>query len=179
MKIIFFCLLLGTTLGALGKDLTIKEFEEKFHQKFANPKDEADAAKNLAKNEAEIDEENEKYAKGEANFEEELEPWDDLSDEEMIKEKTGLIDSKEERSNPMRFRTGLLVIPKHERVNTPEERAFLDEMYAKYDRQDLPQAWDSRAKGKESNLVATKKDIFAVDCQCFSSPDNLSINYNV
>ena len=43
MKIIFFCLLLGTTLGAPGKDLTIKEFEEKFHQKFADPKDEADA----------------------------------------------------------------------------------------------------------------------------------------
>ena len=155
MKIIFFCLLLGTTLGALGKDLTIKEFEEKFHQKFANPKDEADAAKNLAKAEAEIDEENEKYAKGEANFEEKLEPWDDLSDEEILKEKTGLLNSKEERSNPMRFRTGLLVKPKHERVNTPEERAFLDEIYAKYDRDDLPQAWDSRAKGKESNLVAT------------------------
>ena len=148
MKIIFFCLLLGTTLGAPGKDLTIKEFEEKFHQKFADPKDEADAAKNLAKMEAQIDEQNEKYAKGEANFEEELEPWDDLSDKEMIKEKTGLIDSKEERSNPMRFRTGLLVIPKHERVNTPEERAFLDEIYAKYDRGSIPKSWDSRAKGK-------------------------------
>ena len=78
-----------------------------------------------------------------------------LSDEEILKEKTGLIDSKEERSNPMRFRTGLLVRPKHERVNTPEERAFLDEIYAKYDRDNLPQVWDSRAKGKESNLVAT------------------------
>ena len=157
MKIIFFCLLLGTTLGAPGKDLTIKEFEEKFHQKFADPKDEADAAKNLAKMEAQIDEQNEKYAKGEANFEEELEPWDDLSDKEMIKEKTGLTDSKEERSNPMRFRTGLLVIPKHERVNTPEERAFLDEIYAKYDRDNLPQVWDSRAKGKESKLLIQLK----------------------
>ena len=157
MKIIVFCLLLGTTLGTPEKDLSIKEFEEKFHQKFASPKDEADAAENLAKNEAEIDEENEKYAKGEANFEEELEPWDDLSDEEILKEKTGLIDSKEERSNPMRFRTGLLVRPKHERVNTPEERAFLDEIYAKYDRDDLPQAWDSRAKGKESKLLIQLK----------------------
>ena len=133
MKIIFFCLLLGTTLGALGKDLTIKEFEEKFHQKFANPKDEADAAENLAKAEAEIDEENEKYAKGEANFEEKLEPWDDLSDDELLKEMTGLTTSEEDRLNPMRFRTGLLVRPKHERVNTPEERAFLDEIYSKYE----------------------------------------------
>ena len=48
MKIIVLCLLLGTTLGAPEKDLTIKEFEEKFHQKFADPKDEADAAKELA-----------------------------------------------------------------------------------------------------------------------------------
>ena len=133
MKIILFCLLLGTTLGALGKDLTIKEFEEKFHQKFANPKDEADAAKSLAKAEAEIDEENEKYAKGEANFEEKLEPWDDLSDDELLKEMTGLTTSEEDRLNPMRFRTGLLVRPKHERVNTPEERAFLDEIYSKYE----------------------------------------------
>ena len=156
MKIIVFCLLLGTTLGSPEKDLSIKEFEEKFHQKFASPKDEADAAENLAKNEAGIDEENEKYAKGEANFEEELEPWDDLSDEEILKEKTGLAPEggliNWGRSNPMRFRTGLLVKPEHERVNTPEEKAFLDEIYAKYDRDDLPQAWDSRAKGNEFSL---------------------------
>ena len=150
MKIIFFCLLLGTTLGALGKDLTIKEFEEKFHQKFANPKDEADAAENLAKAEAEIDEENEKYAKGEANFEEKLEPWDDLSDDELLKKMTGLTTSEEDRLNPMRFRTGLLVRPKHERVNTPEERAFLDEIYSKYNRASIPNFWDSRAKGNHS-----------------------------
>ena len=146
MKFIFFCLLLGTTLGAPGKDLTIKEFEEKFHQKFADPKDEADAAKNLAKMEAQIDEQNEKYAKGEANFEEELEPWDDLSEAEELMEKTGLDTSEAERSNPI-FRTGLLVTPKHERVNTPEEKAFLDEIYAKYDRGSIPNSWDSRAKG--------------------------------
>ena len=97
--------------------------------------------------EAEIDEQNEKYAKGEANFEEELEPWDDLSEAELLKEKTGLTTSEEERSNPMRFRTGLLVKPKHERINTPEEKAFLDEIYAKYDRGSIPNSWDSRAKG--------------------------------
>ena len=54
----------------------------------------------------------------------------------------------EERSYT-KFRTGLLVTPKHERVNTPEERAFLDEIYAKYDRDNLPNSWDSRAKGNE------------------------------
>ena len=73
-----------------------------------------------------------------------------LSDEEILKEKTGLIDSKEERSNPMRFRTGLLVKPEHERVNTPEEKAFLDEIYAKYDRGSIPNSWDSRAKGNDA-----------------------------
>ena len=95
--------------------------------------------------EAEIDEQNEKFAKGEANFEEELEPWDDLSEDEIIKEKTGL-EEGEERFNPMR--TGLLVKPEHERVNTPEERAFLDEIYAKHDRTSIPKFWDSRTKGK-------------------------------
>ena len=147
MKIIVFCLLLGTTLGVPEKDLSIKEFEEKFHQKFASAKDEANAAQELAKREAEIDEQNEKYAKGEANFEEEIEPWDDLSDDELLKEMTGLTTSEEDRLNPIRFRTGLLVRPKHERVNTPEERAFLDEIYSKYDRASIPNFWDSRAKG--------------------------------
>jgi len=144
MKIIVLCLLLGTAIGAPEKDLTIQEFEEKFHQKFADPKDEADAAEELAKREAEIDEQNEKFANGEANFDEELEPWDDLSEDEIIKEKTGL-EEGEERFNPMR--TGLLMKPEHERVNTPEERAFLDEIYAKYDRDSIPASWDSRAKG--------------------------------
>ena len=148
MKIIIVhCLLLGATLGAPEKDLSIKEFEEKFHQKFASAKDEANAAQELAKREAEIDEQNEKYAKGEANFEEEIEPWDDLSDDELLKEMTGLTTSEEDRLNPIRFRTGLLVRPKHERVNTPEERAFLDEIYSKYDRASIPNFWDSRAKG--------------------------------
>ena len=151
MKIIVLCILLGTSIGAPPeKDLSLKEFEEKFHQKFASPKDEAAAAKELARREAQIDEENEKYAKGEANFEEELEPWDVFSEDEVLKEKTGLTTSEEERSNPMRFGTGLLVKPKHERVNTPEERAFLDEIYAKYDRESIPKSWDSRAKGNES-----------------------------
>ena len=150
MKIIVFCLLLGTTLGSPEKDLSIKEFEEKFHQKFADPKDEADAAKELAKREAEIDDQNEKYANGQANFEEELQPWDDLSDDQIIKEKTGLSTPGDERFNSLR--TGLLMKPKHERVNTPEERAFLDEIYAKYDRDSIPNSWDSRAKGNEFSL---------------------------
>ena len=149
MKIIFFCLLLGTTLGAPGKDLTIKEFEEKFHQKFADPKDEDSAAAELAKQEAAIDEENEKYENGKANFEEELEPWDDLPKDVFEKEKEGLIPEGEDRFIPMSqlHGKGLVITPEHERVNTPEERAFLDEIYAKYDRASIPKGWNSKAKG--------------------------------
>ena len=46
----------------------------------------------------------------------------------------------------------------YEFMTPPQSKtvAFLDEIYAKYDRDNLPQVWDSRAKGKESNLVATK-----------------------
>merc|ERR1719510_1771120 len=42
---------------------------------------------------------------------------------------------------------GLIVTPEHERINTPEEMAFFDEIYAKYDRESMPATWDSRAKG--------------------------------
>ena len=42
---------------------------------------------------------------------------------------------------------GKLRTPEHEKVNTPEELAFLEDLYSKYDRAALPASWDSRSKG--------------------------------
>ena len=52
---------------------------------------EKDAADILEKDEAQIDEENEKFEKGEANFSEKLQPWSDEPKEEFEKEKEGVI----------------------------------------------------------------------------------------
>ena len=53
-----------------GKDLSEKEFEKEYHELFDNPEDEAKAAAELAKEEQEIDYENELYDEGKANFKE-------------------------------------------------------------------------------------------------------------
>ena len=55
MKGFLFCILLSTVRGLPSKnDLTEKEFEKKFHKHYENPEDEAKAAAELAKEEAEI-----------------------------------------------------------------------------------------------------------------------------
>ena len=93
MKVIFLGLLfIGIALGAPSKDdLTIKEFEAKYHDFFEDPEKEKEAADQLAKEEEDIDKENELFAEGKAHFSEQLQPWDILSKEEFEKEKEGLL----------------------------------------------------------------------------------------
>ena len=54
----------------LSSAMNIKEFEEKYHQHFANPEEEAKAAATLAINEAQINKQHEEYVQGKANFDE-------------------------------------------------------------------------------------------------------------
>ena len=123
------------------KDPTEKEFEEEFHKAYLSKEDEAKAEENLKKAEAAIDEENEKFAKGEANFEEQLEPWDDLSPEEFEKEMTGAL--------PEEGRGLGIIYDPSTMFNTAEDQATLDEFYARFDmeRGALPASFDSRVYG--------------------------------
>ena len=50
--------------------MTEKEFEKQFNELFDNPEDEAKAAAQLAKEEAEIDKENQLFAEGKAHYKE-------------------------------------------------------------------------------------------------------------
>ena len=142
MKVIILCLLLGTTLGAPGGP-TFQEFEEEQHEKFMDPEEEAVAAEEFAKHEAQVEENNADYEAGNSNFMEEVEPWDDETIEQFEEDNTGLIpiDDTVERG------LGLILTPEHERINTPEEIAYFDELVAKYVRAGVPDTWDSRAKG--------------------------------
>ena len=54
----------------LASAMDIKEFEEKYHEKFADPEEEAKAAATLAINEAQINKQHEEYVQGKANFDE-------------------------------------------------------------------------------------------------------------
>ena len=64
-----FVIFLGLIIG-LASAMNIKEFEEKYHDVFANPEEEAKAAEALAKHEAHINKQHEKFIKGKANFDE-------------------------------------------------------------------------------------------------------------
>merc|ERR1712241_328899 len=165
MKVIILCLLLGTTLGAPGGP-TFEEFEETLHEVFLDPKEEAAAKEEFAKHEAQVEENNADYEAGNSNFKEEVEPWDDESDEEFQKEKEGLIIDDMTRTIPEGRGMGLIDTPEHEKVNTPEEIAFFEEIYAKYDRASIPATWDSRAKGWVS---AVKNQGACGSCAAFAA----------
>ena len=53
---------------ALASAMDIKQFEGKYHEEFATREEEAEAAKVLAKNDAQIDLQNTLYSAGLANF---------------------------------------------------------------------------------------------------------------
>jgi hypothetical protein len=131
MRIVILCLLIARNcLGTEQFNLTIKEFEQKFHKSYGTLEEEEAAAKNLAAHEAKIKEQNEKFVKGEASFDEAVYSWDDLSDEDFLKQMLGLI-----------------LPPDDERVNTPEVLAHFDNLHKMYNRQELPDFWDSRDPG--------------------------------
>merc|ERR1719273_496464 len=89
---------------------SIEKFEEEFGQKFANKTEEEEAAKELAKEEDSIEENNEKYEKGESMFKEGLWAGSDLTKEQMEKEKEGAKDKE-----PTRYATGAFDLPEEER----------------------------------------------------------------
>ena len=64
-----FVIFLGLIIG-LASAMNIKEFEEKYHEDFANSEEEAKAAEELAKHEAQINKQHEEYVQGKANFDE-------------------------------------------------------------------------------------------------------------
>ena len=130
MRAVILYLLIARTCLGEQFNLTIKEFEEKFHKTYGTPEKEEAAAKNLAANEAEINTQNEKFAKGEANFDEAVQPWDDLSEEEFLNQMTGLI-----------------LPPENERINTPEALSYFGKLKEKYNREDIPDFWDSVEQG--------------------------------
>ena len=67
MKTFIICLGL---FMALASAMDIKEFEEKFHEHFADPEEEAKAAAALAEHEAQINAQHQAYVQGKANFDE-------------------------------------------------------------------------------------------------------------
>ena len=142
MRLVILCLLIARTcLGTEQVNLSIQEFGEKFHKEYETVEEEEAAAKNLAANEAEINAQNDEFDMGKADFDEELEPWDDLSPEDFVNQYMGLI-----------------LPPEDERFNTPEALAHFDNLHRMYNREELPEFWDSRDPGLTNSPYGKCKD---------------------
>jgi len=147
-QLFILALIFGAALG-MPEKLSEKEFEEKFNE-LVDPSIEEKAGKELAKEEEEIEKQNEAFAKGEANFDEQLQPWDNEDEVQFVKDHTGLKDDHANvRMKPIEYHTGLIW---EDRENTPEQQMALDELYRSLDRS-IPASYDARAKG----LITTPK----------------------
>ena len=106
----------------------------------------AEEAKRLAEVEAEISEDNEKYAKGEASSGMKLYPWSDESKEEIEAEKMGLSREWDPRRGdaPPERAMGMIMPPESERINSPQEE--LDSLY-ETDRGYAPRTYFARNDG--------------------------------
>ena len=91
--------------------------------------------------EDEVNEENAKYAKGEASFGERLYPWSDWSKGDFESQKLGVIE-------PASRSMGLILPPESER-NTPENQAKLDALYSHMEknRAFTPRSYSSQSMG--------------------------------
>merc|ERR1712018_1631 len=133
VAVVFFAIV-GLTLAS-EKDPTIKEFEDEYGIVFEDTHMEGEAAGNLEEAEEEIDEENEKFEKGKANFDEKIHDWDDIDPKEWEKEKDGTIPERMDRA------MGLIYDPNDR--NTPEELEKLDVLFKDLLRTTLPAEYDS------------------------------------
>ena len=122
----------------------IDSFEEEFHELWNDPKEQESVEKQVEKEEASIEKENEAFAKGEAPFEEQLNPISLIPKKEFEEEKTGLTI---EATN--KYFTGAIEVPEEFRIMSPDDRSFLDNLYANLSRA-LPASYDARSIGKVS-----------------------------
>merc|ERR1712131_25836 len=125
MKILLALLFFGLACA----QMSIDEFDKENSIVDLNDDLKAEEAKRLAEVEAEISEDNDKYANGEASSGMKLYPWSGESKEEIEAEKMGLSrewDPSRGDAPPERA-MGLIMPPESERINSPQEE--LDSLY--------------------------------------------------
>ena len=126
------------------------EDEDEFNQEFSilveSDAEKAVEAERLQQVEDEVNEENAKFARGEANFGERLYAWSDWSKEDFKSQKLGVIE-------PVTKAMGLVMPPESER-NTPENQAKLDALYASMEmnRAYTPHTYSAQSMGTSIKL---------------------------
>ena len=91
----------------------------------------------LKKTEKEINDNNEKFEKGESSFEEKLTEFADMSDDELKEHEGADFSDVDARG------LGMTMPPLAERISTPN----LDDLYAELDRQSVPASYSAKDLG--------------------------------
>merc|ERR1711973_269230 len=138
-------------------DIDEAEFEEYFHlDPVEDPEELKKRSEALKKNEEEIKKINEEYEKGEKTWFDGINEFADLTKEEFIKEKTGVISN-------ITFGRGLLEPSPEERVHEESERYF-DEI--RYNRAYIPRLYSSKSMGLVSPV---KNQLQCGSCVSFAT----------
>merc|ERR1711971_478002 len=146
MKLHLIILSIFVTSGLAMPAENITEFEDEFHELWSDPEEEALAAKELADEEASIEQDNLDYANGKSSYSEKLNALSALPEDEFEAEKLGGLEG------PI-YPKGLIETPEAERTLSPEDQAYLNKIYDDMDREYIPSSYDARSYG----LITTPK----------------------
>merc|ERR1711971_1439478 len=146
MKLHLIILSVFVTSGLAMPAENITEFEDEFHELWSDPEEEALAAKELADEEASIEQDNLDYENGKSSYSEKLNALSALPKDEFEAEKFGGLEG------PI-YPKGLIETPEAERTLSPEDQAYLNKIYEDMDREYIPSSYDARSYG----LITTPK----------------------
>merc|ERR1740124_682404 len=149
MKFHLIVLSIFVTSGFAG--ITIKEFEDEFHELWSDPIDEEAASEELAQEEASIEQHNLDYENGLSSYSEKL--------NEFEAEKEGALEHPD-------YATGLIETPEEDRNISPEDQAYLDSIYEELDRQSIPSSYDARSKRL---ITKPKNQMSCGSCAAFAA----------
>ena len=110
------------------------QFEDEFHEAFLGDDEENEKAREAARLkevEAKINDENDKFDKGEATFKEKLYAFSEETKDELANEMFGVPTGN---GSEVRY-MGLISPPESERITKPEDQAHFDALFA----EDMPQ----------------------------------------
>merc|ERR1719292_29180 len=122
MKFHLIVLSIFVTSGFAG--ITIKEFEDEFHELWSDPSDEEAASEELAKDEASIEQHNLDYENGLSSYSEKLNELSAIPMDQFEAEKEGALEhhDHDDHHHPD-YATGLIETPEEERKTSPEDQA--------------------------------------------------------
>merc|ERR1719154_933 len=159
MKLHLIVLSVFVTSGLALPAETMTEFEDEFHELWNDPEAEALAAKELADEEASIEQDNLDYENGKSSYSEKLNELSALPIDEFEAEKLGGLEAPE-------YATGLIETPEEERTISLEDQAYLDSIYEDLDRQSIPSSYDARLKWL---ITKPKNQMSCGSCAAFAA----------